>query len=95
MIKPGNFKKPQFEDYAGYVNSMAEQIEKELNVLLALDGLATLPVDPNDREVRDRRRLFVAVARGVVRHLVDQDSAIDIVRVDSSVVHPTFHTEGL
>lgn len=95
MIKPGNFKSPPVEDYADYANSMAEQIEEELNALLALDGLPTLSLDPDDREVRDRRRLFVAVTRGIVRHLVEQADAIDVVRVDSSVVHPTFQTEGL
>jgi len=95
-IKPGNLKLPAIEDYGDFVNSMAKAIEDELNTLLTLDGLPTLPTTPiSDKEIRDRRRLFVAIARGVVRHLRDHNTAIDVVRTDSSTVHPTIHTEGL
>jgi hypothetical protein len=95
-IKPGNLKLPVFEDYGDFANSMAKAIEDELNNLLVLDGLPALPTGPvTDREIRDRRRLFVAIARGVVRHLRDHSDAIDVVRVDNSIVHPTIHTQGL
>lgn len=93
MIKPGNLKDPDFEDYGDYVGSMAAEIEEELNELLKGDDLSPLSLDPKDREVRDRRRLFVAIARGVVRHLVEQANAIDIPRPDGTKVHPTFNTE--
>jgi hypothetical protein len=95
-IKPGNLKVPAFEDYGDFANSMAKAIEDELNALLTLDGLPTLPTTPiGDREIRDRRRLFVAIARGVVRHLRDHSDAIDVVRADATIAHPTIHTEGL
>lgn len=95
-IKPGNLKLPVLEDYGGFANSMAKAIEDELNNLLILDGLPALPTTPiTDREIRDRRRLFVAIARGVVRHLRDHSDAIDVVRADSTIAHPTIHTEGL
>ena len=98
MIKPGSFKLPANEDYLGYADSMAEEIEKQLNDLLELDGLPSLPVDASDREVRDRRRLFVAIARAVVKHLNDNRTAIDIdvpLNGGTVTVHPTFNIEGL
>lgn len=77
-IKPGSYKKPAIEDWAGYAGSMAEAIEVELNDLLKLDGLAELPLDTSDNEVRARRRLFVAIARGVVRHLAEHKDALTV-----------------
>jgi hypothetical protein len=82
-------------DSAPYNGSMAAQIESELNLLLTADGLLALPLD-NAQETRDRRRLFVAIARGVVRHLRDQQAAIDVkVTVVPSTVHPVLNTTGL
>jgi hypothetical protein len=75
---------------------MAEEIEQQLNRLLAMDGLATLPTDSNDREVRDRRRLFVAIARAVVKHLNDNRAAIDIYVPEhaGTSVNPQFDIDG-
>ena len=72
-----------------YANSMAHEIEKQLNQLLANDFLPPLPMD-NSPETRDRRRLFVAIARGVVKHLKDNASAIDVHCVHNTTVSPTF-----
>jgi hypothetical protein len=94
MIRPGDLTVIPI-DYTAWNGSMAALIEEELNRLLLLDGLPALPTDPTDREVRDRRRLFVAIARAVVRHLKDQAGAIDVQRVDGTIVHPTFHTDGV
>ena len=94
MIRPGDLT-PIPIDYSAWTGSMAALIEEELNRLLVLDGLPALPTDASDREVRDRRRLFVAIARAVVRHLKDQSDAIDVPRGDGTIVHPTFHTEGV
>jgi hypothetical protein len=96
-IRPGNFTLDG-DDYTDFVGSMAAEIEKQLNGLLLLDGLPALPGDPDDpsiedREVRDRRRLFVAIARAVVKHLQDNAGAISIVRSDSTVAHPSFDVE--
>lgn len=66
-IKPGSLG-----DFSG---SMAAAIESELNAMLVNDGLPGLPVDSSP-ETRDRRRLFVAIARGVVRHLRDNQASI-------------------
>jgi hypothetical protein len=97
-IRPGNFSVVQ-TDYSAFTNSMADEMEKQLNALLALDGLPTLPSDAGDREVRDRRRLFVAIARAVVKHLNDNRDAIDIVVPDglggTVTVNPDFQITGL
>lgn len=97
-IRPGNLTVAP-NDYTAFTGSMAQEIESQLNALLALDGLATLPGDANDREVRDRRRLFVAIARAVVKHLNDNRLSINIEVPDglggTVTVHPTFTIEGL
>jgi hypothetical protein len=102
-IIPGNFE-ADATDYSQYVGSMAAEIERQLNNLLVLDGLPPLPGNPDDpsdddRELRDRRRLFVAIARAVVKHLNDHRSDIDIEVPDglggTTTVNPTFDIEGL
>ena len=97
MLKPGDL--PTILGGGGvdgtpYVNSMAAEIETQLNQLLAADGLQTLPLD-NTQETRDRRRLFVAIARGVVKHLRDNANAIDIHETIGPITHPTLNTTGL
>ncbi len=78
-IKPGSFvARPEGEthyDYDGFVDSMAARMEEELDALLEVDDLPGLPTGTDDGEVRDRRRLFVAIARGVALHLRDQVGA--------------------
>lgn len=69
-LKPGSLS-----DFTG---SMAEQIESELNTLMTSDGLPPMVMDAADPSVRDRRRLFVAIARGVIRHLQDNKAAIKV-----------------
>lgn len=64
-----------------FADSMAEAIEIKLNQLLAAEGKPTLPTDDSD-EVRDRRILFVAIAHGVINHLVDNEDAFTIRRQD-------------
>ena len=95
QIKPGAMGLPTDpEPPSAYANSMAAEIEAQLNALLIADGLPTLPMD-NSPESRDRRRLFVAIARGVVKHFDDKRLAIDVVRSDGTVISPTFDIDGL
>jgi hypothetical protein len=61
-----------------FAGSMAEAMENALNELLDEAGMPTFDVDDNSPETRDRRRLFVAIARGIVRHLDDNDAAFVI-----------------
>jgi hypothetical protein len=83
-LKPGNMNPDDM------VNSMAEQIDLEFDKLLQADGLQKLSFDMTDRMVRDRRRLFVAIARGVVQHLVANADAFSVLLVfPPVVVHPT------
>jgi hypothetical protein len=90
-LRPGNFKLLEDEDWADYDGSLAAAIETELNDLLALDGLPKLPLDTSDSELRDRRRLFVAIARAVVRHFVDNPDAFDVTVPPHATVHPVIH----
>lgn len=93
--KPGDLG-PIPTDYSQFINSMASTMEQELNDLMVMDGLPPLSMDANDESIRDRRRLFVAIARGVVRHLANNKDAIDIRLADNTVVQPeTIRTEGL
>jgi hypothetical protein len=69
-IKTGDLGAP-----GAFTGSMAEEIEIELNRLLTNDGLPALPSD-DSQETRDRRRLFVAIARGVVRHLAENNNSL-------------------
>ena len=97
MLKPGNLPTSLGGgafDNTPYDNSMAAEIEAQLNQLLTADGLQAMPID-NSQETRDRRRLFVAIARGVVRHLRDNADAIDINETIGPVTHPTINTTGL
>lgn len=54
-------------------NSMAAAIERQLNELLPVP----LPTADSD-EARDRRRLFAAIGRGVIEHLVTNPDALKI-----------------
>jgi hypothetical protein len=64
---------------------MAATIEEELNTLLQAEGKPALPLD-NSAETRDRRMLFIAIARGVVRHLRENQAAFEIVPIGTEPV---------
>jgi hypothetical protein len=59
-------------------NSMGAAIERQLNELLANAGLDTLPTS-DSQEARDRRRMFAAIARGVIEHLAANPDALRVV----------------
>ena len=83
-------------DYAPFVDSMADEMDKALNALLTTDGLPdAATMDPNDQEVRDRRRLFVAIARGVVDHLVRQQATHSRSPCPTAPVVTPEHRRGL
>jgi hypothetical protein len=88
-IKPGDL-----QTTAEFTDSMAATIEAELNRLLGNDSLPLLPLD-DSQETRDRRRLFVAIARGVVRHLVENRLAITVDLGGGTQVSPDFDVEDM
>lgn len=92
-LLPGNLTATA-NDFSEFTDSMADMMEQELDDLLALDGLPPLPKNSDDREVRDRRRFMIAIARGVVRHLVERNEAFEIVH-DGDTIHPTINSEQL
>lgn len=80
QLKPGNIS-PKGEFWINdprFANSMAQAIEDELNTLMVNDDLPALDMDASKDVVRDRRRLFVAIARGVVSHLQAHKAAIKV-----------------
>lgn len=88
-IKPGDLQTD-----AEFAGSMAAEIEIELNRLLTNDGLPALP-DDDSQETRDRRRLFVAIARGVVRHLVENRTSVTVDLGGGTEVSPDFDVEDM
>jgi hypothetical protein len=88
-IKPGTL-----DDFSG---SMAEAIEHALDLALRDDDLPGLPMDDTP-ERRDRRRLFVAIARGVVQHLKAEEASMVVHYDDDGVSRTTsviFGTTGV
>lgn len=73
---------------ADFAGSMAEAMEVALNQLLSTEGKPTVPTDGTDEEVRDRRIMFVAIARGIIDHLVDNEDAFTIRRHDNEAELP-------
>ncbi len=65
------------DDFAG---SMAEEIEKALDEVRQERGYAALPKPPtaDKNDLDDRRMLFVAIARGVIRYLATHEDAFEI-----------------
>lgn len=82
-LRPGNLTE-ELGDMSEFDNSMAAAIEEELNILLGMDELPLLTSDPNDGEVRARRRFVIAIARGVVRHLRDNADAFVVTVEDGT-----------
>jgi hypothetical protein len=89
-LKPGSMGSPTHTGTPSeFANSMAAAIEGELNSLLQAEGLPMLALD-NSTETRDRRRLFVAIARGVLRHLDERRTAITVEDSDGVTSSPEF-----
>lgn len=72
------------EDFA---DSMAYEIEVALNAVRAEEGLDPLPAGD-----RDRRILFIAIARGVINHLQKKNQAFEIEYQDDAVTRTTYPT---
>jgi hypothetical protein len=79
-IKPGTL-----DDFSA---SMAEAIEQALDAALTGDLLPGLPMDDTP-ERRDRRRLCVAIARGVVKHLKAEQASMVVHYDDDGVSRTT------
>jgi hypothetical protein len=90
-IKPGAMgsktdpttKPPEF------AGSMAEAMESALNDALGVDGIKTFVVNNNSQEARDRRRIFVAIAAGMIDYLKHNTDALEIL---DSLKKPTGDT---
>ena len=87
-LRPGNFLNGDITDYGAFVDSMAAAMDEAFRQLMVTDGMPPLKTDPNDPDVRHRRRLFVAIARGVVLHLAEHEDSFRITLPDDTVVTP-------
>ena len=85
-LDPGNMQKPPdpaTQIPTDFESTMASAIENALVALLQQDGMRTFAVDTNSKDARDRRRFLIAVAQGVIRHLVDNAGAFQVSGTDS------------
>ena len=70
---------------AEFANSMAQAMENALNDLLQQEGRDPLTT-ANTTATRDRRMMFVAIARGVVNHLVANADAFRVEENDGTPI---------
>lgn len=68
-----------------FASSMAQRMEEALNDLLVGEGRDPVSTE-NTTTTRDRRILFVAIAQGVVQHLLDNPHAFDVEHNDGTLV---------
>jgi len=61
-----------------FANSMAAAIEAAFQSILESEDKPSFETDDNSRQARDRRMLFVAIAQGIVNHLVANQAAFQI-----------------
>lgn len=93
ILKPGAMGSKSVPDTPEeFADSMAADMEAVLNELLEEEHMDRLP-DDNSTETRDRRRLFVAIARGIIEHLDRNRFGIEIELPSSIKVSPTFKIE--
>lgn len=79
------------ELYGGSIDdfgdSMAEEIELALNEVRVEEDMDELPLGD-----RDRRILFIAIARGVINHLQKKNEAFEIQYQDDGTTRTTYPT---
>lgn len=68
-----------------FAGSMAAAMEDALNFFLSGEQKPTVSVD-NSAESRDRRIMFLAIAKGIVDHLVANQDAL---KIEDSLGNPT------
>ena len=67
-----------------FAGSLAKAMEDALNQLLQEEDKPQVPTE-NTTETRDRRIMFIAIARGIVEHLTDNEAAFTIHRDDDTL----------
>jgi hypothetical protein len=63
---------------ADFASSMAEAIEDAYWASLVADGKDTFDRSTNSESDRDRRRIFIAIAQGVIGYLADNEDAFRV-----------------
>jgi hypothetical protein len=86
VLDPGNMLDTLGPDQVptDFEATMASAIENAFWQLLNQDGMNTFDTDTNSNASRDRRRLLIAIAQGVVSHLVGNAAAFKVSGTDSA-----------
>jgi hypothetical protein len=84
-LDPGNMLDTSGPDQVptDFESTMASAIENAFWQLLSQDGMNTFETNTNSNAARDRRRLLIAIAQGVVSHLVGNAAAFKVTGTDS------------
>jgi len=72
---------------------MADAMDTAFRSLLVAEGMNGFDLNTNSKEARDRRRIFVAIAQGVVRHLKDHGGALTVVNAANVPTGETIRVE--
>jgi hypothetical protein len=83
----GHASEPQNARPGDFVDSMADAMDTAFHNLLSAESMKTFELDTNSKEARDRRRLFVAISQGIVRHLKDNAGALLLKDSSNNVVN--------
>lgn len=85
VLDPGNMLDTSGPDQVptDFESTMASAIENAFWQLLSQDGMNTFETNTNSNAARDRRRLLIAIAQGVVSHLVGNAAAFKVTGTDS------------
>jgi hypothetical protein len=83
----GLASEPQNARPGDFANSMADAMDTAFHNLLSAEQMKTFELNANSKEARDRRRLFVAIAQGIVRHLKDNAGAMVIKDSTNNVIN--------
>jgi hypothetical protein len=87
IIKPGEMgPKSDTGKPAKFADSIAEAMENAFNDTLSADSMRTFEVDTNSTDARDRRRMFVAIATGMMQYLKHNMNGFEIL---DALNHPT------
>jgi hypothetical protein len=86
VLDPGNMLDTAGPDHVptDFELTMASAIENAFWQLLRQDNMNTFDTDTNSNAARDRRRLLIAIAQGVVSHLVGNAAAFKVTGKDSA-----------
>lgn len=101
QLRPGGMglaSEPKGAKPVDFANSMADAMDTAFHTLLnnEIPKMKNFEVNTNAAEARDRRRLFVAIAQGIVGHLKNNAGALVIKDSTNTVlnIHIDIQVDG-